>query len=78
MQEASRVIRSDGTVVKTMMGGDVIVLYPDGAVSKLTDVPSGQSVLPQPDSLVRNSSRQSGRDQQVVTPTRKGKAAGGI
>ena len=73
MQETSRVICTDGTVVKNMSNGDVTILYADGGVSKLTGVPSGQSIIQRPDSPVRSSSARSGREQQVTTPTRKGK-----
>ncbi|XP_067947410.1 sperm-associated antigen 17-like [Watersipora subatra] len=77
MQETSRVIRSDGTVIKNMSNGDCTILYSDGAVSKMTGVPAGQSILQRPDSPVRAASARSGRDQQVTTPTRKGSSKKG-
>ena len=66
MQETSRFIRSDGTVIKNMSNGDVIILYADGAVSKMTDVPSGQSILQRPETP-RPSSAHSGREQTTAT-----------
>lgn len=72
MQEKSRIIRSDGTVVKNMSSGEVTVLYSDGAVSKMSDVPQGLNILQRPDTaLMRSSSAKSNREQ-VTTPTRKG------
>jgi len=71
MQEASRVIRSDGSVVKNMSNGDVVVLYADGGVSNLTGVTSGVNILQRAESPVRSSSARSGREQ-AATPTRKG------
>ena len=73
MQESSRVIRSDGTVVKHMCNGDVTVLYADGAVSKMTDVPQGLNITQRPESAqVRSSSARSNREAQVTTPTKRG------
>lgn len=74
MQETSRVVRSDGTVVKHMSNGDVTVLYADGAVSKMTDVPQGLNITQRPDSAqLRTSSARSNREAQVTTPTKRGK-----
>ncbi|XP_064627357.1 sperm-associated antigen 17-like isoform X2 [Lineus longissimus] len=71
MQEGSRIITKEGTIIKTMVDGTAQVLFPDGKVSSL----SGFS-LPKP--VSRNSSPQragsasrSPRAEDRETPTKK-------
>ena len=59
-----------------MCNGDVTVLYADGAVSKMTDVPQGLNITQRPESAqVRSSSARSNREAQVTTPTKRGNMA---
>ncbi|XP_078265211.1 sperm-associated antigen 17-like isoform X3 [Rhinoraja longicauda] len=64
MQEASRVITLQGTVVKYMMDGSTEILFADGTVSRSPD--SGPVSIPQPSADQPDPEQQEPKDEELT------------
>ena len=71
LEETSRLVTSEGVVIRSMVDGTTILLYPDGKVSTLQGLPP-TGAASRPASPQRAGSAKSNTGAE--TPTKKGKS----